>query len=155
MGTILLLNGPNLNLLGEREPELYGRTRLGDIVSDLTARAAAAGHRLEHLQSNSELDLIGAIHDARRRGVDLALINPGAFTHSSVALRDAFSATRLPFIEVHLSNVHAREAFRRQSLLAPIAMGVIAGFGADSYVLALEAAIRRLGQHAPLPVYPT
>jgi 3-dehydroquinate dehydratase-2 len=154
MGTILLLNGPNLNLLGEREPEVYGRQGLGEIVADLTARAAAAGHRLEHLQSNSELDLIGAVHAARGRGVDLALINPGAFTHTSVALRDAFSATRLPFIEVHLSNVHAREAFRRHSLLAPVAIGVIAGFGAHSYVLALEAALQRLGQRAPLSVAP-
>lgn len=154
MGTILLLNGPNLNLLGDREPEVYGRQRLGDIVADLTTRAAAAGFRLEHLQSNSELDLIGAVHGARGRGVDLVLINPGAFTHTSVALRDAFSATRLPFIEVHLSNVHAREAFRRHSLLAPVAIGVIAGFGAHSYVLALEAALQRLGPRAPLSVAP-
>lgn len=153
MGTILLLNGPNLNLLGQREPEIYGRQRLDEIVVDLRMRAEAAGHRLEHLQSNGELELIAAVHGARDRTVDVALVNAGAYTHTSVALRDAFAATRLPFIEVHLSNVHARESFRRQSLLAPIAIGVVAGFGALSYVLALDAALARLGagRHAPPP----
>jgi 3-dehydroquinate dehydratase II len=141
---ILLLNGPNLNLLGTREPETYGRRTLADIVTDMTAYVQAGGHELSHLQSNSELALIERLHAARTDGTAFIVINPAAFTHTSVALRDALSAASIPFIEVHLSNVHAREAFRQQSLLSGVAVGVICGFGAEGYELALNAAMRRI-----------
>ncbi|MBL8299876.1 MAG: type II 3-dehydroquinate dehydratase [Rhodanobacteraceae bacterium] len=144
MARILLLNGPNLNLLGLREPETYGHATLDSIVGDLVAIAQAHGHELDHLQSNAEHLLIDRIHAARADGSRFILINPAAFTHSSVALRDALLAVSLPFIELHLSNVHAREPFRHQSYLSDVAVGVICGFGADSYRLALEAAMRRL-----------
>ncbi len=144
MSTILLLNGPNLNLLGSREPELYGRHTLADIEARLTAQAGAAGHRLESLQSNGEEALIERIHKAKAEGVAFILINPAAFTHTSVALRDALLAAAIPFIEVHLSNVHAREQFRHHSYFSDIAQGVICGLGALGYELALQAALASL-----------
>ena len=143
MPKILLLNGPNLNLLGTREPAVYGAATLASIVDDLSARATGLGVSLSSLQSNAEHVLIDAIH-AARGNVDFILINPGGLTHTSVALRDALLGTAIPFIELHLSNVHAREAFRRHSYLSDAAVGVITGFGAHSYVLALDAAIQRL-----------
>ena len=144
MAKVLVLHGPNLNLLGVREPEVYGRDTLADIDAELTQRAQAAGHSLETLQSNAEHALIDRIHQARLDGTAIILINPGAFTHTSIALRDALAGVAIPFIELHLSNVHAREAFRRHSYLSDIAVGVICGFGADSYRLALDAALNRL-----------
>ena len=145
MARLLLLNGPNLNLLGTREPDRYGTTRLEEIEARLRARAEAAGHTLEAFQSNAEHALVERIHRAAEEGVDFILINPAAFTHTSVALRDALLAVRIPFIEIHLSNVHAREPFRQRSYLSDIAAGVITGLGAVGYELALEAALRRLG----------
>ena len=144
MAQILVLHGPNLNLLGEREPAIYGATTLPMIDAGLRARAEAAGHTLDCLQSNAEHVLIDRVQAARADGTAFILINPGAFTHSSIALRDALAAVRIPFIELHLSNVHAREPFRRHSYLSDIAVGVIAGFGAHSYQLALDAALTRL-----------
>lgn len=144
MAAILVLHGPNLNLLGRREPEVYGDTTLAAIDAMLAERAQAAGHHLDVLQSNAEHVLVERIHAAGRDGTAFILINPAAFTHSSVALRDALAAISIPFVEVHLSNVHAREPFRRHSYLSDLALGVISGFGADSYRLALDAAIARL-----------
>jgi len=144
MAKLLVLHGPNLNLLGSREPEVYGQTTLAEIDGDLQARAAAAGHALESLQSNSELALIDRVQAARDDGTGFILINPAAFTHTSVALRDALAAAAVPFVEVHLSNPHAREPFRHNSFFSDLAVGVIAGFGADSYRYALEAALARL-----------
>ncbi|HST45338.1 MAG TPA: type II 3-dehydroquinate dehydratase [Luteimonas sp.] len=148
MAKLLLLHGPNLNLLGDREPALYGRTTLAEIDAALSTRAAAAGHALESLQSNAEHVLVERVQAAARDGTAFLLLNPAAFTHTSVALRDALAATALPFIEVHLSNPHAREAFRRTSYFSDLAVGVICGFGADSYRYALEAALSRLGPPA-------
>ena len=144
MAHLLVLHGPNLNLLGTREPGVYGATTLAQINADLEARAAAAGHRLQSLQSNAEHLLIERIHTARDEGVDFILINPAAFTHTSVALRDALLAVSIPFIEVHLSNVHKREAFRHHSYFSDVAVGVICGLGASGYRLALEAACEQL-----------
>lgn len=144
MSTILLLHGPNLNLLGTREPEIYGGDSLEQINQQLTESAAAAGHELLSLQSNAEYELIQRIHDAKQQGVKFIIINPGAFTHTSVALRDALLGVEIPFIEVHLSNVHAREEFRRHSYFSDIAEGVICGFGANSYHLALHAVLSKL-----------
>lgn len=144
MAKILVLHGPNLNLLGSREPEIYGRATLADINEALRSQATAAGHELLDFQSNAEHALIERIHDARDEGVVWILINPGAFTHTSIALRDALAGVAIPFIEAHLSNVHAREAFRQHSYLSDIAHGVITGFGADSYRLALDFIVRRL-----------
>ncbi len=144
MASILVLHGPNLNLLGTREPEIYGSTRLDDINATLTARCFESGHHLQTLQSNAEYELIDRIHDARVEGINYIIINPAGFTHSSVALRDALAAVDIPFIECHLSNTHAREAFRQHSYFSDIAQGVICGFGPQSYELALEAAIREL-----------
>jgi 3-dehydroquinate dehydratase-2 len=141
---ILVLHGPNLNLLGMREPDIYGRHTLAEIDAGLIARAQVAGHQLSCFQSNAEHELIGRIHQARDEPIDLILFNPAAFTHTSIALRDALKGVAIDFIEVHLSNVHAREPFRQHSYLSDIAVGVICGFGADSYRLALEAAISRL-----------
>lgn len=146
MARLLLLNGPNLGQLGRREPGIYGTTSLSDIESLLRARAVAAGHELDAYQSDSEADLIKRVHAARDQGVDLILFNPAAFTHTSIALRDALLAAQVPFIELHLSNVAAREAFRHHSYFADIALGTIAGFGVASYELALEAAIRHLNK---------
>ena len=144
MAKILVLHGPNLNLLGEREPAVYGRTTLATIDADLAATARDAGHQLEALQSNAEHVLVDRIQAARADGTAFIVINPAAFTHTSVAVRDALAAAGLPVIEVHLSNPHAREPFRRHSYVADLAVGVVAGFGADSYRYALDAAIRRL-----------
>jgi 3-dehydroquinate dehydratase-2 len=141
---ILVLNGPNLNLLGEREPGIYGRTTLADINARLAARAEAAGHALESFQSNAEHELVDRVQAARADGTAFLLVNPAAFTHTSVALRDALAAVALPFIEVHLSNPHSREPFRHTSYFSDIAVGVVCGFGADSYAYALEAALARL-----------
>jgi 3-dehydroquinate dehydratase II len=146
MATILVLHGPNLNLLGSREPGIYGATSLDDINQRLTETARQAGHHLLSLQTNAEYELIDRIHDARREGVDYIIINPAAFTHTSVALRDALLGVGIPFIEVHLSNVHKREAFRHHSYFSDIAQGVICGFGATSYDLALQAALQSLSQ---------
>lgn len=140
MARILLINGPNLNLLGDREPETYGQETLGAIEQRLIAQARSAGHELQTLQSNAEHVLIDAIHAARSANVRFIVINPGAFTHTSIALRDALLAVAIPFIEVHLSNVHAREAFRRRSYFSDVAVGVITGLGAAGYAYALQAA---------------
>lgn len=142
MATILVLHGPNLNLLGLREPEIYGATTLDDINRKLNEIAATAGHHLQTLQSNAEYELIDRIHDARKEGVDFIIINPAAFTHTSVALRDALLGVGIPFIEVHLSNVHKREDFRHHSYFSDVAHGVICGFGAVSYELALQAVFK-------------
>lgn len=147
MATLLLLNGPNLNLLGSREPELYGHDRLVDIEQRLAAQCAAAGHSLACFQSNAEHALIDRIHAARDEGVACILFNPGAFTHTSIALRDALLATSIPFIEVHLTNVHARERFRHHSYLSDIALGTIVGLGPQGYELALQAALRHVGSN--------
>ncbi|MCH8499947.1 MAG: type II 3-dehydroquinate dehydratase [Marinobacter sp.] len=144
MATILVLHGPNLNMLGVREPEVYGRETLADINDRLHRQASEQGHHLLHLQSNAEYELIERLHEARSEGIDFILINPAAFTHTSVALRDAILASGIPFIEVHLSNVHAREAFRHHSYFSDIAVGVICGLGSHGYDLALQAALRRL-----------
>jgi 3-dehydroquinate dehydratase-2 len=144
MARLLLLNGPNLGHLGRREPGIYGTTSLKDIESQLRARAVAAGHELDALQSDAEAELIQRIHAARDQGVAVILFNPAAFTHTSIALRDALLTAQVPFIELHLSNVAARESFRHHSYFADIALGTIAGFGVTSYELALEAALRHL-----------
>lgn len=144
MGKILVLNGPNLNLLGTREPEHYGSTTLAQIEERLSVQARAAGHDLSSYQSNAEHELVDRVQEAIRAGVGFILLNPAAFTHTSVALRDALAASRIPFIEVHLSNVHAREPFRKHSYFSDLAVGVITGLGAQGYELALAAAIERL-----------
>lgn len=144
MARLLLLNGPNLDLLGGREPERYGNTSLKEITARLSEQAAARGHLLDARQSNAEHELIEQIHRAGRDGVDFILFNPAAFTHTSIALRDAMLAVGIPFIEVHLSNVQARESFRQQSYFSDIASGTITGLGAKGYELALEAAMHLL-----------
>jgi len=144
MAHILLLNGPNLNLLGSREPGIYGGSSLTQITTALAEHAASAGHTLSALQSNSEAELIERIHAAPAENIAFAIFNPGAFTHTSIALRDALLAVKLPFIEIHLSNVHARESFRQVSYFSDIAVGTITGLGAHGYELALQAALRRL-----------
>lgn len=144
MAKLLVLHGPNLNLLGTREPEVYGRTSLDEIDADLQARALEKGFELASFQSNAEHALVDRVQAARDDGTDFILINPAGFTHTSVALRDALAAVAIPFIEVHLSNPHAREPFRRQSYFSDLAVGVICGFGADSYRYALDAALLRL-----------
>jgi 3-dehydroquinate dehydratase-2 len=148
MAHILLLNGPNLNLLGRREPGLYGQVTLEQIHERTAKLAADFGHKLTALQSNSESDLIGCIHQAPTSHVAFILFNPAGFTHTSVALRDALLAVRIPFIEVHLSNVHAREAFRHHSYFSDIAVGTISGLGAIGYELALRAASQHLASQA-------
>jgi 3-dehydroquinate dehydratase-2 len=139
MAKILLINGPNLNLLGSREPELYGATTLADIESQLIMQAKALGHELEAVQSNAEAELVDRIQ-AASGNTDFILINPGAFTHTSIALRDALLGVAIPFIEIHISNIHAREEFRRQSYFSDVAAGIIAGLGPQGYALALQAA---------------
>jgi 3-dehydroquinate dehydratase-2 len=138
---ILLLNGPNLNLLGTREPDVYGREDLASVVAGLEAQAKTLGVSLAHLQSNHEGELIDAIQGAVGN-FDAILINPGGFTHTSVALRDALLGVAIPFVEVHMSNIHAREEFRQKSLLSDVAVGTIAGFGTASYTLGLAALAR-------------
>jgi len=142
--TVLVLHGPNLNLLGTREPEHYGSTTLADIDARLVALGRELGVTVETFQSNAEHELVGRVQGAPAAGVRFILINPAAFTHTSVALRDALAAVRIPFIEVHLSNVHAREPFRHTSYLSDIAVGIIAGLGPTGYELALRAAAERL-----------
>lgn len=155
MAKILVLHGPNLNLLGVREPSIYGHETLADINGQLAEQAQDAGHELVWFQSNAEHELIGRIQQGRDDGTAVILFNAGAFTHTSIALRDALAGVAIPFIEVHLSNVHAREPFRHHSYLSDIAIGVICGFGADSYRLALSAAIQRLPQAAGGGISPT
>jgi 3-dehydroquinate dehydratase-2 len=147
LAKILVLHGPNLNLLGTREPEVYGHATLADIVADLTQAATAAGHALLSLQSNAEHVLIDRVQQARDEGVSWIAINPGGYTHTSVALRDALAAVAIPFIEVHLSNVHAREPFRSHSYFSDLAQGVVVGFGADSYRMALDYILRQLAKN--------
>jgi len=144
MATILVLHGPNLNLLGTREPEIYGHETLDDINARLSNFCLSAGHHLLHLQSNAEYELIERIHDARQEGINFIIFNPAALTHTSVALRDALLSVGIPFIEVHLSNVHKRESFRHHSYFSDIAVGTITGLGSMSYDLALQAALSRL-----------
>ncbi len=144
MATILVLHGPNLNMLGSREPEIYGYETLIDINQRLQSTASELGHHLQHLQSNAEYELIDRIHSARLEDVDFIIINPAAFTHTSVALRDALLAVEIPFIEVHLSNVHAREKFRHHSYFSDVAVGVICGLGSQGYDFALQAALRAI-----------
>jgi len=139
--SILVLHGPNLNLLGTREPEIYGKETLDQINQRLMRTAEAAGARLECFQSNHEGELIERVHAAKKQKNVFIIVNPGAFTHTSVALRDAFAAVELPFIEVHLSNIHAREAFRRHSYFSELAVGVVCGLGSRGYDLALEYAL--------------
>jgi len=144
MAKLLVLNGPNLNLLGTREPQHYGRDTLADIDQRLASQAQAAGHSLASFQDNAEHALIERVHAAVEEGVDFIIINPAAFTHTSVALRDALAASAIPFIEVHLSNIYAREPFRQHSYFSELAVGVISGLGAQGYELALRAATARL-----------
>jgi 3-dehydroquinate dehydratase-2 len=142
MKNILVLHGPNLNLLGTREPEVYGRVTLDEINSKLSAQAQTKGAKLTYLQSNAEATLVDRVQQARTDGTDFIIINPAAFTHTSVAIRDALAAVAIPFVEVHLSNVHAREAFRKESYFSDIAVGVISGLGATGYELALQFALQ-------------
>lgn len=144
MAKILVLHGPNLNLLGEREPGIYGHARLDEINARLVERARLAGHALEAFQSNAEHELVDRVQAARADGTAFVLLNPAAFTHTSVALRDALAAVKLPFIEVHLSNPHAREPFRHTSYFTDLAVGLVCGLGADGYHYALDAALARL-----------
>jgi 3-dehydroquinate dehydratase-2 len=144
MAQILVLNGPNLNLLGTREPHLYGSQTLEDIENNLRNVAEQAGISLDFHQTNAEHELVGIIHAAKKQGVEFIIINPAAFTHTSVALRDALLGVDIPFVELHLSNTHAREEFRQQSYLSDIAVGIIAGLGPQGYELALLAALSRL-----------
>ena len=146
MARVLLLNGPNLNLLGTREPALYGKDTLEAIEKRAAEVARECGHELVAFQSNAEHELIERIHRARSEGVAFLIVNPGAFTHTSIALRDAILATGLPFLEVHLSNTQARESFRRHSYFSDIAIGVISGLGAFGYEAAVRAAALRLGR---------
>jgi 3-dehydroquinate dehydratase-2 len=144
MASILVLNGPNLNLLGSREPDKYGHRSLQEIMEELDRFAGACGHQLRHAQENSEGVLIDAIHKAAFDGIDYIIFNPAGYTHTSVALRDALLAVRIPFIEVHLSAIAAREPFRQFSYFSDIAMGVISGFQGESYMLALQAIINHI-----------
>jgi 3-dehydroquinate dehydratase-2 len=142
---ILFLNGPNLNLLGQREPEIYGRTSLTDIEAKARERAVKLGVEIEFRQSNQEGELVAWIQTAKGN-CDVLVLNAAAYTHTSIALRDAISAVGIPTIEIHLSNIHAREEFRQKSLIAPVCLGQISGFGAHSYVLAVEAAVNATGK---------
>lgn len=144
---ILALHGPNLNLLGSREPEIYGRTTLADIHAAMESRARAEGVLLESFQSNHEGQLIDRVQAAAVEGIAFIIINPAAYTHTSVALRDALAAVQIPFVEVHLSNVHAREPFRQHSYFSDLAVGVVCGLGAHGYLAALEFALTRLREH--------
>lgn len=144
MAEILVLNGPNLNLLGRREPEQYGHRSLAELMEELDRFAGACGHGLSFVQDNSEGVLVDAIHKAAAEGIDYIIFNPAGYTHTSVALRDAMLAVRIPFVEVHLSAVSSREAFRQVSYFSDIAMGVITGFKGESYMLALQAIINQI-----------
>lgn len=145
MHNLLLLNGPNLNLLGQREPEVYGSETLDDVVARARTTAKNLGHDLQAFHSNAEHELVNRIHQAKTDGVDMIIFNPGAFTHTSIALRDALLGVDIPFIELHLSNVFSREEFRQHSFLSDIAVGVISGMGPKGYELAIEAAHFKLG----------
>lgn len=147
---LLVLHGPNLNMLGTREPEIYGHTTLADIHRAMEAQAHAAGVQLESFQSNSEGELINRVQSAASEGIRFIIINPAGYTHTSVALRDALAAVAIPYIEVHLSNIHARETFRHHSFFSDLAEGVICGLGHEGYTLALTAALTRLGR----PLHP-
>jgi len=139
---VLLINGPNLNLLGTREPEIYGSLSLNEIESKLVQAAQSQSVELNCFQSNAEHEIVDIVQKSIKDSIDFILINPAAFTHTSVAIRDALAAVQIPFIEIHLSNPHAREPFRKHSYFSDLAMGVIAGFGVDSYLMALESAIK-------------
>ncbi len=154
MATILVLNGPNLNLLGTREPAVYGSATLADVERLCRDAAAAHGHAIDFRQSNHEGVLVDALHEAGRGGVAGVVLNAGAYTHTSVALHDAIKAVALPVVEVHLSNVHARESFRHRSFLSPACLGVIAGFGAQSYVLAIDGLAAHLRVANPAAAKP-
>ncbi len=147
MATLLLLNGPNLNLLGGRETNIYGNATLEDIVQRCHSLAEGLGHRLHHFQSNAEHELLGRIHSARPEGVEFIIFNPAAYTHTSIALRDALLGVDIPFIEIHLSNIFARESFRQRSYFSDIACGIISGLGVQGYELALQAAAHYLSSH--------
>jgi len=142
MKNVLVLHGPNLNLLGSREPDVYGRVTLDEINAKLTVQAHSSGAKLSYFQSNAEAALVERVQQARNNGTDFIIINPAAFTHTSVALRDALAAVSIPFVEVHLSNVFAREAFRKESYFSDLAVGVISGLGATGYELALQFALQ-------------
>jgi len=144
MASILVLHGPNLNLLGTREPEIYGADTLDDVHKNLVAMAQPLGHHLLSFQSNAEYEIIERIHEARGEDIDFIIINPAAFTHTSVAIRDAILGVDIPFIEVHISNVHAREAFRGHSYFSDVAVGVICGLGVQGYEFALMSALKQL-----------
>jgi 3-dehydroquinate dehydratase-2 len=144
--SVLLVNGPNLNLLGSREPEVYGTTTLAQVEEQVRALGAAAGVAVECFQSNHEGAIIDRLHAARSDGTEFVIINPGAFTHTSIALRDAFQAAAVPFCEVHISNVYAREPFRHHSYLSDLAVGVMAGFGTRGYTLAMAFVVERLNR---------
>ncbi len=146
MPKFLLLNGPNLNLLGTREPELYGDISLEEIEKDLILNTSQRGHTLETFQSNAEHELVERIHQAKNEDIKCLIFNPGAFTHSSISLRDALAGTKIPFIEVHISNIYSREEFRQKSFLSEIAEGIISGLGVKGYKLALEVAVERYGE---------
>jgi 3-dehydroquinate dehydratase-2 len=148
MSSILVLNGPNLNLLGKREPHIYGSETLQDIIVRLESQLAGTGFSIKHFQSNAEHELIDIAHGARESDVRAIIINPGAFTHSSIALRDALLATDLPFYEVHISNVHAREEFRHKSYFSDKAVAVICGLGTYGYDAALQSALRTAQSHS-------
>jgi 3-dehydroquinate dehydratase-2 len=146
MARFLLINGPNLNLLGSREPEVYGHATLGEVERTLTDQAQTLGHTLSAFQSNAEHEIVERLHRAAAERVDFILLNPGAFTHTSIAIRDALLAVAIPFIEIHLSNIFARESFRHHSYFSDIAAGCVFGLGATGYELALQAASRQLGR---------
>jgi|TARA_Y100001001_G_scaffold4679_1_gene4900 3-dehydroquinate dehydratase-2 len=145
MANFLLLNGPNLNLLGTREPEVYGKTTLEEVVEKLSNISSKSGHELISKQSNAEHELVDQIHRAKDEDVKCIIFNPGAFTHSSISLRDALAGTEIPFIEIHISNIYSREDFRQKSFLSEIAVGIISGLGVEGYELALKVAIKRYG----------
>lgn len=143
MSRILLINGPNLNLLGTREPEIYGDVTLGEIESKLKSSAEDAGHELDCIQSNAEHEIINSIQDANKNSTDVIIINPGPLTHTSIALRDTFLSTKIPFIEVHISNIYSREEFRKKSYLSDISKGLITGLGVAGYEFALLSILQR------------
>ena len=145
MANFLLLNGPNLNLLGTREPEVYGKTTLEEVVEKLSNISSKSGHELISKQSNAEHELVDQIHRAKDEDVKCIIFNPGAFTHSSISLRDALAGTEIPFIEIHISNIYSREDIRQKSFLSEIAVGIISGLGVEGYELALKVAIKRYG----------
>lgn len=149
MASLLVIHGPNLNLLGTREPQIYGNVDLATINRTLEAAAKSRGHQFASFQSNAEHELIDRVQRAQQDGVAFIIINPAGFTHTSVALRDALTAARIPFIEVHLSNIYAREPFRKNSYFSDVAVGVISGLGAQGYELALDAACARLATAKP------